>query len=111
MGCNLNWFLIYFFGIKYICQGIKNYSGNGKGNDYLYLAFLAQNDEGTVRERSRNDQKFFGNGQGTVTNKMVTDRERYRNEIITVLQFGIFLKRYFLIGIKFKKIRKLRIFC
>ena len=35
---------------------------NANGNDYLYLAFLAQNSEGTV------------------TNKKVTERERYRNE-------------------------------
>ena len=35
-------------------------------------------------ERSRNDQKFYWNCQGTVTNKKVTERERYRNERITV---------------------------
>ena len=27
------------------------FKSNGNGNDYLYLAFLAQNGEGTVRER------------------------------------------------------------
>ena len=50
---------------------------NSNGNDYLHLAFLAQN------------------GEGTATNKKLTEWERYRNEIITVLNVSKYWPQYF----------------
>ena len=80
-----------FYGV--FCKKLNIFTTKLSGNVYLYLAFLAQNGKGTARERSRNDQKFFGNGQGMVTNKKVTERERYRNERITVNEniFSIYI--------------------
>ena len=57
-------------------NGNGNSNGNGNGNDYLYLAFLAQNGEGTVTERSRNDQKKIGHDERTARNGTVTVQER-----------------------------------
>ena len=53
------------------------YGGNGNSNDYLYLAFLAQNGEGTLEERSEkngHDERTVRNGTVTV---MVQERKNY----------------------------------
>ena len=54
------------------------------GNVYQYLAFLAQNGEGTLWERSRNYQKKIGHDERTARNGTVTvtvqERNNYCNE-------------------------------
>ena len=62
-------------------NGNGNVNSNGNGNNYLNLAFLAQNGEGTAKERSRNGQKFSGNGllPPPITVK-VQERKNYCNK-------------------------------
>ena len=55
---------------------LSNGNRNGNGNDYLYLAFLAQNGEGTARKRSRNDQKKIGHDERTARNGTGTVQKR-----------------------------------
>ena len=69
------------------------FKSNGNSNVYLYLAFLAQNGEGTVQERSKicwqrpeNGDEQNGNGNGSG----IKERKNYCN--VTPVIYSKFIK-------------------